>query len=247
MIQLRSVHKRFGSTVAVEDVSFTAANGVVTGVLGPNGAGKTTMLRMIGGLIKPDSGVVAVDGLDVAASADASRRLVGILPEEVGLYDRLTVREHLEYALALQGMAGSRGALDGLMDRLGLLALCDRRGGALSFGERRRVALARALVHDPPNVVLDEPTNALDVLTVRQVRSEIRRLAARDVAVVVSSHVMPEIMATCDRLVVLSRGRVIAATTPAALLAETGDGSLEDAFVRLVAEASETSAAPSRA
>jgi sodium transport system ATP-binding protein len=236
MIELRALRKSYGTTVAVESVSFTAANGLVTGLLGPNGAGKTTTLRAITGLIRPDAGAAIVDGSDVRRDPNLARSRVGVLPEVAGLYDQLTVREHLAYAGDLHGVLQPDLAhrVEALIDQFELRPLADRRAGTLSLGQRRRVALARALVHDPANVVLDEPTNGLDVLSAREVRREVRRLADAGHAVILSSHVMPEVSAVCDRIVILSRGLVVAAGTPAEILASTGRASLEDAFVSVI-------------
>jgi sodium transport system ATP-binding protein len=239
MIEIRGLTKRYGAVVAVDNVSFVAANGAVTGLLGPNGAGKTTVLRAMGGLLGPDAGGVAVDGIDVSARPLDVRARLGMLPELVGLYDNLTVREHLAYAGRLFAVAPERlrDRVAALLDQFALGPLADRRAGTLSLGQRRRVALARILVHDPPNVVLDEPTNGLDVPGAREVRRETRRLAGAGRAVVFSSHVMPEVAAVCDRVVVLSRGRIVADGTPAALLILAGQPTLEDAFVQLIGSA----------
>ena len=236
MIEIRDLRKAYGRTVAVESVSFVAGNGEVTGLLGPNGAGKTTTLRAITGLIRPDAGAAMVDGGEVQRDPGRARSRVGILPEVAGLYDQLTVREHLAYAGALHRVAapGLAARIDALLDQFALAPLADRRAASLSLGQRRRVALARALVHDPANVVLDEPTNGLDVLSAREVRREVRRLAESGRAVILSSHVMPEVSAVCDRIVVLSRGRVVATGTPAEIIARTGRATLEEAFVELI-------------
>jgi sodium transport system ATP-binding protein len=236
MIEIANLRKTYKDVVAVSSVSFTARDGLVTGLLGPNGAGKTTVLRAITGLLRPDSGEARVDGLHVEVDPMGARARLGAVPEVVGLYDHLTVREHLLYAGELHGVSsdllGERTA--GLLDRFTLLPLSERRASTLSQGQRRRVALARALVHSPSNVVLDEPTNGLDVLSAREVRRGVRRLADSGCAVLFSSHVMPEVSAVCDQIVVLSRGAVIAAGTPSEILARAGAASLEDAFVKLI-------------
>jgi sodium transport system ATP-binding protein len=236
MIEIRDLKKTYGRTVAVESVSFVAGDGRVTGLLGPNGAGKTTTLRAMAGLIRPDAGAALVDGDEVRRNPGRARSRVGILPEAVGLYDHLTVREHLAYAGALHMVAAPDLAarIEALLDRFALAPLANRRAASLSLGQRRRVALARVLVHDPPNVVLDEPTNGLDVLSAREVRREMRRLAEAGRAVILSSHVMPEVSAVCDRIVVLSRGSVVADGTPAEIVARTGRATLEEAFVALI-------------
>jgi sodium transport system ATP-binding protein len=236
MIVFEEVRKSYGSTVAVDGVSFVAPDGVVTGLLGPNGAGKTTTLRILTGLVKPDAGSAVVDGLAVHSDPRASRRRLGMLPETVGLYDRLTVREHLVYGGELQGLTNPylRQRVEDLLSQLALGRLATRPTGQLSLGERRRVALARALVHEPPNVVLDEPTSGLDVPTAREVRREVRRLAAGGCAVVLSTHVMQEVSAVCDQIVILSRGRLVAAGTPDEIQTRAQVRGLEDAFVKLI-------------
>jgi len=209
---------------------------VVTGLLGPNGAGKTTTLRVLSTLISADSGRAEIDGLDVAAHPLEVRRRLGMLPDARGLYPRLTAREHIHYFGELQGM--SKGALEKrtgeLLELLEMSALADRRVDGFSNGERTKVALCRALVHDPKNVVLDEPTNGLDVMSTRAVRTLIRKLREQDRCVVFSSHVMQEVAALCDRIVVVARGRVVEEGTAAELLARSGKESLEEAFVSII-------------
>jgi sodium transport system ATP-binding protein len=231
-----SLRKTFGARVAVESVSFEAPDGVVTGVLGPNGAGKTTTLRVLTGSLRPTSGGAFVDGYDVSVDPVSARKRLGVLAETVGLYERLTAREHLWFAGELHGLAGEtlRLRADAVLAQLGLQDVAHSRAGSLSFGQKRRLALARALLHEPPNVILDEPTNGLDVASIRRVRAEIRRLAAEGRAVIVSSHVMPEVSMTCDRVVVLARGLVVDEGAPAVILARTGSPSLEEAFVKLI-------------
>ena len=236
MIEVTNLHKRFGAVTAVEDVSFRAEDGVVTGLLGPNGAGKTTTLRMLYSLIRPDRGSVKVDGLDVAERPLDVRRALGVLPDARGLYPRLTAREHVRYTGELHGLSGA--ALDSriaeLVELLDMKDIADRRTEGFSQGERMKVALARALVHGPRNVLLDEPTNGLDVMSTRAVRTLIRRLKEQGHCVVFSSHVMQEVGALCDRIVVVARGRVVAEGTPDELRARTGKDSLEEAFVTVI-------------
>jgi sodium transport system ATP-binding protein len=236
MIVVTNLHKRFGAVTAVEDVSFRAEDGVVTGLLGPNGAGKTTTLRMLYSLIRPDRGSVKVDGLDVAERPLEVRRALGVLPDARGLYPRLTAREHVRYAGELHGLSGA--ALDGrigeLVELLDMKDIADRRADGFSQGERMKVALARALVHGPRNVLLDEPTNGLDVMSTRAVRTLIRRLREKGHCIVFSSHVMQEVAALCDRIVVVARGRVVAEGTPDELRARTGKDNLEEAFVSVI-------------
>ncbi|UQA63334.1 ATP-binding cassette domain-containing protein [Polyangium aurulentum] len=236
MIEVQNLHKRFGAVTAVEDVSFTAADGVVTGLLGPNGAGKTTTLRMLYTLIKPDRGSARVDGMDATSRPMDVRRAIGVLPDARGLYPRLTAREHARYAGELHGMKGSAldKRVDELVEMLEMKDIADRRAEGFSQGERMKVALARALVHGPRNVLLDEPTNGLDVMSTRAVRALIRKLKERGHCVLFSSHVMQEVAALCDRIVVVARGRVVAEGTPDELRARTGKESLEEAFVSVI-------------
>ena len=236
MIEVQGLHKQFGSVVAVDDVSFTAADGVVTGQLGPNGAGKTTTLRVLSTLIVPDRGRALVDGLDVAQEPLEARRRMGILPDARGLYPRLTAREHVHYYGELHGLADdviARRCAE-LMGLLDLEPVADRRVEGFSNGERTKVALCRALVHDPRNVLLDEPTNGLDVMSTRGVRTLIRQLKAQGRCVVFSSHVMQEVAALCDRIVVVAKGRVVADGTADELRAKTGKDNLEEAFVQII-------------
>ena len=236
MIEVRGLHKRFGEVVAVDDVSFTAADGVVTGLLGPNGAGKTTTLRMLSTLIEPDRGEALIDGLAVRADPKEARRRIGVLPDARGLYPRLTAREHVEYAGALQGIgkAQLRARIEELAQLLDMGAILDRRADGFSHGERVKVALARALVHQPRNVMLDEPTNGLDVMSTRAVRELVRRLRVQGKCVLFSSHVMQEVSALCDRVVIVAHGRVLADGAPEEIRARAGKESLEEAFVSII-------------
>ncbi len=235
MIQVRELRKHFGAVKAVDGVSFDAPDGTVTALLGPNGAGKTTTLRMIYGLMKPDSGSIDIDGVDaVARPLDGQSRL-GVLPDVSGLYPRLTAREHIRYFGNLQGLKGAEleRRIDKWIEILDLSKVADRRVGGFSHGERTKVAIARALVHAPQNVLLDEPTNGLDVMSTRAVREVIRHLKAEGRCVMFSSHVMQEVSALSDRIVIISSGRVIAEGTAPELVALSGKSTLEDAFVSL--------------
>ncbi len=236
MIQVENLQKSFGTVQAVKGVSFNAPNGVVTGLLGPNGAGKTTSLRMVYGLMKPDGGTIRIDGLDVVADPVVAQKHLGVLPDMSGLYPRLTVREHIRYFGELQRMPSAEleKRMEQLIAILDLKAIADRRVGGFSHGERTKVALARAIVHNPQNVLLDEPTNGLDVMSTRAVREVIRHLKSENRCVVFSSHVMQEVSALCDRIVVIARGEVVAEGTADDLIALTGKATLEDAFVNLV-------------
>lgn len=235
MIEVRGLRKRFGDVVAVDDVSFEARNGEVTALLGENGAGKTTTLRSIYGLIQPDAGEVRVDGVDGIAQPLSARTGLGVLSEARGLYPRLTPREHMRYFAHLQGLgpAETETRCKDLVDLLGMEDFADRRAAGLSHGENTKVALARALLHDPANILLDEPTTGLDVMSTRAVRELIVELRARGKCVVFSSHVMQEVAAVSDRIVVVSAGRVVASGTPAELRRSTGLDDLEDVFVAL--------------
>jgi sodium transport system ATP-binding protein len=236
MIRAENLQKSFGTVHAVNGVSFTAPDGVVTGLLGPNGAGKTTSLRMVYGLMKPDSGTIHVDNCDVVADPVAAQKRLGVLSDMSGLYPRLTSREHIRYFGELQGVPSAQleTRMNQLIEILDLKSIADRRVSGFSHGERTKVALARALVHDPQNILLDEPTNGLDVMSTRAVREVIRHLKAQNRSVVFSSHVMQEVSALCDRIVVIARGQVVAEGTAEALKESTGRTTLEDAFVSLV-------------
>jgi sodium transport system ATP-binding protein len=238
MIEARNLHKQFGEVVAVKEVSFAAPDGAVTGLLGPNGAGKTTSLRMIYGLLKPAGGSVHIDGIDMAARPLEAQARIGVLPDISGLYPRLTAREHIEYYGNLQGIAGAEleKRIAKWVELLDLGGIIDRRVGGFSHGERTKIALARALVHNPQNILLDEPTNGLDVMSTRAVRELIRHLRAEGRCVVFSSHVMQEVSALCDRIVVISHGLVVAEGTADQLLEQTGKTTLEDAFVALAGQ-----------
>jgi sodium transport system ATP-binding protein len=235
VIQVQNLRKCFGPVVAVDNVSFAAADGTVTGLLGPNGAGKTTSLRMIYGLIKPDAGSIQVDNHNALTHTLDAQACLGVLPDQSGLYPRLTPREHIRYFGQLQGVPANEleSRMETWIDQLDLKSVADRRVGGFSHGERTKVAMARALVHNPQNIVLDEPTNGLDVSSTRAVRDVIRRLKADNRCVLFSSHVMQEVSALCDRIVVIAQGRVVAVGTSDELLALTGKTNLEDAFVSL--------------
>jgi len=235
VIAISGLRKYFGHVEAVRNVSLGAADGTVTGLLGPNGAGKTTTLRMLSGLMRPDAGTILVDGADVVADPIGAQRHMGLLPDSRGLYPRLTPREHICYFGELHGMAKGeiRERSDALLKRLGLEAIADRRVAGFSQGERTKVALARALVHGPRNVILDEPTNGLDVMSTRAMRGLIRGLKQDGCCVVFSSHIMQEVSALCDRIVVIAQGTVVADGTPDDLREQTGKPDLEDAFVAL--------------
>jgi sodium transport system ATP-binding protein len=235
VIELRSLKKRFGDVVAVDDVTFTANDGEITGFVGPNGAGKTTSLRMLYTLVKPDSGTALVDGINVSEQPNASRGRLGVLPDARGLYPRLTARENIRYFGRLHGVHGDmlEARIDELVEVLDLTAVADRRVAGFSQGERMKVAIARSIVHHPQNIVLDEPTNGLDVMSTRSLRRFLRQLRSDGCCILFSSHIMQEVSALCDRIVVIAGGRIVAAGTPAHLRLSTGLDSLEEAFVKL--------------
>ncbi|KAB2900564.1 MAG: ATP-binding cassette domain-containing protein [Dokdonella sp.] len=236
MIEVDDLHKAFGAVKAVAGVSFTARDGEITGLLGPNGAGKTTTLRMLYTLMRPDRGGVRVDGIDAAADPLAVRRRLGVLPDARGLYKRLTARENIDYFGRLQGLDTATRArrIDELARALDMGDILDRPTEGFSQGQRVKTAIARALIHDPRNVILDEPTNGLDVMATRAMRGFMRELKAQGRCVLFSSHIMQEVGALCDRIVVIAHGRVVADESPAQLRAQTGAASLEDAFVRII-------------
>ena len=235
MIAAENLHKRFGAVSAVNGVDVTAGDGTVTGLLGPNGAGKTTTLRMLYAVMKPDSGRIDIDGVDAIACPQQAQARLGVLPDGYGLYPRLTAREHIHYYGELHGITGRRlrQRAQELLEMLDMAGLADRRTSGFSHGERTKVAFARALVHEPQNILLDEPTNGLDVMSTRTVRDIIRRLRGDGRCVLFSSHVMQEVSALCDSVIVIASGRVVASGTPDELRAQTGLSNLEDVFVAL--------------
>ncbi|MEE9278540.1 MAG: ATP-binding cassette domain-containing protein [Myxococcota bacterium] len=236
MIEVRELAKSFGDVRAVDGVSFRAEDGRITGLLGPNGAGKSTTLRILCSVIRPDRGSVLIDGCDVVARPLEARRRLGVLPDSSGLYPRLTARENIRYYGELHGLRGE--ALDAevtsLVHLLEIEEFADRRAKGFSHGERTKVALARALIHTPHNVLLDEPTSGLDVMATRALRELIRRLRDEGRCVLFSSHVMQEVAALCDEIVIIAHGRVVASGSPDHLRAQMGTANLEDAFVRAI-------------
>jgi sodium transport system ATP-binding protein len=221
---------------AVQDVSFVARDGRVTGLLGPNGAGKSTTLRMLYTVLEPDGGHATIDSCDITHDRLAARRRIGVLPHGAGLYPNLTARENIRYHGELAGLPSGALAkrIDELIGLLDLGEVADRRARGFSQGQRTRVALARALVHDPQNLLLDEPSNGLDVLGTRALRALIGRLRDAGRCLLFSSHVMQEVAALCDDIVIIAHGRVVAAGTPEALRTRANAASLEDAFVAAI-------------
>ncbi|MDY6984476.1 MAG: ATP-binding cassette domain-containing protein [Pseudomonadota bacterium] len=235
MIGVHNLVKHFGPVMACNGVSFTARDGAITGLLGHNGAGKTTSLRILYGLLKADSGSANIDGIDVLHEPLKAQASIGVMTDAHGLYPRLTAREHIAYFAGLRGMSRElvRKRTDDLIRQLAMEDIADRRAEGYSQGQRMKVCLARALVHDPQNVIMDEPTNGLDVMTTRSVRTILQGLKAANKCVLLSSHVMQEVSALCDEVIVISAGKVLYQGGLEQLLAHTGERSLEDAFVNM--------------
>jgi sodium transport system ATP-binding protein len=238
VIEADNLYKTFktrtGPVAAVRGVSFQARDGEITGLLGPNAAGKTTTLRMLYTLMAPDQGTVRVDGIDIQKDASSVRKRLGVLPDARGVYKRLTARENIAYFGRLHGLdeATIDRRVSQLSETLGMDFL-DRRTEGFSQGQRTKTAIARALVHDPKNVILDEPTNGLDVMTTRGLRTFLQKLRADGHCVIFSSHIMQEVAALCDRIVVIAGGEVKAIGSPEELRSMTGENDLENVFVRL--------------
>lgn len=235
MISVHSLVKHFGNVMAVNGVSFSARDGAITGLLGHNGAGKTTSLRILYGLLRADSGSAQVDGIDVLLDPLKAQARIGVMTDAHGLYPRLTAREHIAYFARLRGMDRQqvRRRTDELIQRLAMEDIADRRAEGYSQGQRMKVCLARSLVHDPQNVVMDEPTNGLDVMTTRSVRTILQDLKAANKCVLLSSHIMQEVSMLCDEVIVIADGKVLYQGGLEQMLAHTGARSLEDAFVHM--------------
>jgi len=236
VIVVRNLRKSFGEVKAVNGVSFEARDGEITGLLGPNGAGKTTTLRMLYSLLPPDAGEILIDGLDPTRDAMEIKRTLGVVPDHRGLYARLTARENISYYGELHGMSRRQIAqrIGQLVETLDMADFIDRRTEGFSQGQQVKVAIARAMVHEPQTVLLDEPSNGLDVMSTRALRDYVRGLRSAGRSVVLSTHIMQEVAALCDRIVIIAKGEVAADGTAAELLQRTGCDSLEDAFVRLI-------------
>ena len=239
MIEASALCKRFATIEAVREVSFRAADGEITGLLGPNGAGKSTTLRMLYGVLAPDGGSASIDGIDIRGETSAARGRLGVLPHAPGLYGNLTARENIEYFGALHGLPKDvlRARAADLGKALGMESFMDRRAKGFSQGQRIKVAVARALIHNPSNLVLDEPTNGLDVMAIRNLREILRDLKLQGRCILFSSHVMQEVAALCDRVVILGHGQVLAEGTLEALRSRLGAASLEEAFLKVLGEA----------
>ena len=239
MIQVQNLSKSFGKVKAVQQVSFSASDGQITGLLGPNGAGKSTTLRMLYTLLKPDSGSAQVDGFDVLKTPLEVQRRIGVLADARGLYPRLTTRENIRYYGRLHGLGGEmlEGQINGFLAMLDMQSIADRPTEGFSTGEKLKVSIARALVHNPQNVLLDEPTNGLDVMSTRAMRQFIQRLREDGKCVLFTSHIMQEVAALCDQIVIISHGEVSASGSPDDLRRQTRQENLEDAFVAAIGSA----------
>lgn len=236
MIKVSNLHKSFGKVKAVNGISFQANDGEITGLLGPNGAGKTTTLRMLYTLLPPDSGEIRIDGLDPLKDAIAIKRTLGVVPDGRGLYTRLTARENIRYFGELHGMTASaiNARVEELVQTLDMEDFINRRTEGFSQGQRVKVAIARAMVHQPQTVLLDEPSNGLDVMSTRALRNYILSLKRNGHSVVLSTHIMQEVAALCDRIVIIAKGEIAANGTAEELLERSGQDTLEDAFVALI-------------
>lgn len=236
MIEALHISKQFAGVSAVKDISFQAEAGQVTGLLGPNGAGKSTTLRMLYGLLVPDTGKVLVDGIDIVVATNRAQSRLGVMTDNHGLYSRLTAREHIHYFGRLHGMSEAQVEARAceLVDLLGMRDIADRRTHGFSQGERTKVSMAQCLVHNPANVILDEPTNGLDVMTTRVVRDVVGELKGMGITVLFSSHLMHEVARLCDKIVIVSMGEVVADGSTDMIRSLAGEQDLEDAFVKLV-------------
>ncbi len=239
MIEVTNLKKCFGKVQALCGVTFTAPDGKITGLLGPNGAGKTTTLRILYTVLKPDEGQAEIDGVDVQQAPEQAQRRIGALPDSHGLYPRLTARENIRYFGRLHGMHGEQleKSIDGLIRLLDMQDIADRRTKGFSTGQTVKVAIARALVHQPHNVLLDEPTNGLDVFSTRAMRTFILRLRDEGKTVLFSSHIMQEVSAVCDNIIIIAQGTVAACGSADELRQATGEKDLEDAFVAAISQA----------
>ena len=236
MISVKGLQKSFGEVKAVDGVSFDAADGCVTGLLGPNGAGKSTTLRILYTVLKPDSGSATMDGVDVVTDDLEARGRIGTLPHSSGLYPHMTARENIAYYAALYGMPPDRAEerVAQVIEQLAISDFADRRTKGFSQGQRTKVALARALVHEPQNIILDEPSNGLDVMATRSLRDSIRELKAAGKCILFSSHVMQEVAHLCDEIIIIAEGKVAIHDSAEGICSQTGCDDLEDAFVKAI-------------
>ncbi|KPH63822.1 MULTISPECIES: ABC transporter ATP-binding protein [Pseudoalteromonas] len=236
MIKVTNLTKKIGDVNALNDLSFSAQNGKITGLLGPNGAGKTTCLRTVFGLLKADKGIAEIDGIDVAKNPMAAKQNLGLFPDPCGLYERLTPREYITFFAQLSGMSevAAKEATAKVLEKLSMDDIADRRCQGFSQGQRMKTALAQAVVHNPSNIILDEPTRGLDVMSTRILRELLLLLKAQGHCVLFSSHVMQEVAALCDHVVIMANGKVVAEGSVESLCERTGKDSLEEAFIDLI-------------
>lgn len=236
MISVKGLQKSFGDVKAIREISFDAADGRITGLLGPNGAGKSTTLRILYTVLKPDSGTATVDGIDVVDDELAARSRIGTLPHGSGLYPHLTARENISYYAKLYDMSTDiiDERVQTVIEQLDINDFADRRTKGFSQGQRTKVSLARSLVHEPQNIILDEPSNGLDVMATRSLRELIRQLKAAGKCVLFSSHVMQEVAALCDEIVIIAEGQVALHDSADGIRNATGCEDLEEAFVKAI-------------
>ena len=236
MISVSNLSKRIGDVQALDNLSFNANDGQITGLLGPNGAGKTTCLRTIFGLLQTDQGIATINGIDVAVKPIEAKQQLGLFPDPFGIYERLTPREYIRYFAELSGMSKNSAiaATTRVINDLQLLDIADRRCKGFSQGQRMKTALAQAIVHQPKNIVLDEPTRGLDVMSTRILRDMLHKLKSEGHCILFSSHVMQEVASLCDRVVVMADGKAVAIGSPQELCDQTNQTSLEEAFITLI-------------
>ncbi len=240
MIEVNNLHKTFktksNTVVALDGLSFTAKDGEITGILGPNGAGKTTCLRTLYGLLKADQGSAIIDGIAVNENPLAARAKLGIFPDKFGLYERLTAYEQIDYFASIHGLQGQKKkeAIEQIIADLEMEELAYRKTAGFSQGQRMKVTLAQALVHQPQNFVLDEPTRGLDVMSTRVLRNHLSKFKEKGHCILFSSHVMQEVAALCDRVIIVANGKLAAEGTPQELCELAGEAQLEEAFVKLI-------------
>ncbi len=236
MIEINNLAKSFGKVKALDGLSFCAKDGEITGILGPNGAGKTTCLRTLYGLLKADTGSAIIDGIDVSQQPLLARQKLGIFPDKFGLYERLTAYEQIDYFASLHGLTGAhkRQAIEQVLNDLDMQELAHRKTQGFSQGQRMKVTLAQSLVHQPQNFVLDEPTRGLDVMSTRILRDHLSKFKAKGHCILFSSHVMQEVAALCDRVIIVANGKLAAQGTPSELCELAGEIQLEEAFVKII-------------
>jgi sodium transport system ATP-binding protein len=236
MIEVNNLHKSFKKVQALSGLSFEAKDGEITGILGPNGAGKTTCLRTLYGLLSADQGYAKINGINVSENPILARAQLGIFPDKFGLYERLTAYEQIDYFASLHGLQGDKKkqAIEEVLRDLDMVELAHRKTQGFSQGQRMKVTLAQALVHKPKNFVLDEPTRGLDVMSTRILRNYLSKFKAKGHCILFSSHVMQEVAALCDRVIIVADGKLAAQGTPQELCELAGETNLEEAFVKLI-------------